>query len=160
MNIEKREYDNKLHKVINMPKRRGGGGFGGPMGGSGAGGGAASPGGLGGGGGNAGMMRQLQKMQEDMAKAQEALATETVETEAGGMVKVVMSCHQRLQTITIDREKIDMEDGEWLTDLQDLIGIAVNQAIEKSQERAAERMEAITGGLSSQLPPGLGGLLG
>lgn len=129
-----------------MPKRRGGGGFGGGSMGGGA---------VGGGGGNAGMMKQLQKMQEDMAKAQEALANETVETEAGGIVKVVMSCHQRLQTITIDKEKLDMNDPEWLTDLQDLIGIAVNQAIEKSQERAAERMEAITGGLSGMLPPGM-----
>jgi DNA-binding YbaB/EbfC family protein len=109
-----------------------------------------------GGGGNAGMMRQVQKMQEDMAKAQEALANETVEVEAGGgIVKIVMSCHQRLQTITIDKEKLDLTDAEWTSDLQDLIGIAVNQAIEKSQERAAERMEAITGGLSSMLPPGL-----
>ncbi len=125
-----------------MPKRRGGG-FGGPP--------------SGGAGGNAGMMKQLQKMQEDMAKAQEALATETVETEVGGIVKIVMSCHQRLQTITIDKEKLDMTDAEWLTDLQDLIAIGVNQAIEKSQERAAERMEAITGGLSGMLPPGLMG---
>ncbi|MHB8624921.1 MAG: YbaB/EbfC family nucleoid-associated protein [Aggregatilineales bacterium] len=131
-----------------MPKR--GRGFGGPGGGA---------GGMGG-GGNAGMMKQLQKMQEDMAKAQEALATETVETEAGGIIKVVMSCHQRLQSLTIDKDKLDMTDAEWLTDLQDLIGIAVNQAIEKSQERAAERMEAVSSGLSGMLPPGLGGLLG
>ena len=134
-----------------MPKR--GRGFGGPSGGAGGFGG--------GGGGNAGMMRQLQKMQEDMAKAQEALANETVEVESGGgIIKIVMSCHQRLQTITIDKEKIDLTDPEWLTDLQDLIAVAVNQAIEKSQERAAERMESISSGLSGMLPPGLGGLLG
>src|SRR5579859_3531423 len=132
-----------------MPKR--GRGFGGPSGG----------GGSLGGGGNAGMMKQLQKMQEDMAKAQEALANETVEVESGGgAVKIVMSCHQRLQTITIDKEKLDLTDPEWLTDLQDLVGVAVNQAIEKSQERAAERMETISSGLSGMLPPGLGGLLG
>jgi DNA-binding YbaB/EbfC family protein len=128
-----------------MPKRRGGG-FGGSMGGGFGG---------GGGGGNAGMMKQIQKMQEDMAKAQEALANETVEVESGGLIKIVMSCHQRMQSITIDKEKLDMNDPEWLADLQDLITIAVNQAIEKSQERAAERMEAITGGLSDMLPPGL-----
>ncbi len=131
-----------------MPKRRGGGGaFGGPGAGFG---GAANT------GGNAGMMRQMQKMQEDMATAQEALANETVEVESGGgIIKIVMSCHQRLQTIAIDKDKLDLTDAEWVSDLQDLIGIAVNQAIEKSQERAAERMEAITGGLSSMLPPGL-----
>ncbi len=114
-------------------------------------------GGMGAGGGNAGMMQQLQKMQDDMAKAQEALATETVEVETGGIIKIVMSCHQRLQTITINKKALDMNDPEWLTDLQDLIAVGVNQAIEKSQERAAERMEAITGGLSSMLPPGLMG---
>ena len=107
------------------------------------------------------MMRQLQKMQEDMAKAQEALANETIEVESGGgIVKIVMSCHQRLQTIAIDKEKIDLTDPEWLTDLQDLVGVAVNQAIEKSQERAAERMESISSGLTGILPPGLSGLLG
>ncbi len=138
-----------------MPKRRGGfGGPGGSMGGS-------MGGGAGMGGGNAGMMKQIQKMQDDMAQAQEALANETVEVEAGGgIVKIVMTCHQRLQTITIDKEKIDLNDPEWLTDLQDLISVAVNQAIEQSQTRAAERMEAITGGLNSMLPPGMGGLLG
>ncbi|GEM_PF-13417 len=137
-----------------MPKRRGsfgGPAFGGPAN-SGMGGGGSAAGGA---GGNAGMMKQLQKMQEDMAKAQEALATETVETEAGGMVKVVMSCHQKMQSLTIDRSKLDMADEEWASDLQDLIIVAVNQAIEKSQERAAERMEAITGGLSGMLPPGM-----
>lgn len=138
-----------------MPKR--GRGFGGPM--AGGGGGAAGGSGLGG-GGNSGMMKQLQKMQEDMSKAQEALATETVEVEVGGTVKIVMSCHQRLQSITISKEALDMTDEEWLVDLQDLIGIAVNQAIEKSQERAAERMEAITGGLDSMMPGGMGGLGG
>lgn len=134
-----------------MPKRRGG------MGSTGFGGGGGLPGGGGlGGGGNAGMMKQIQKMQEDMAKAQEALALETVTTEAGGgIVKIVMSCHQRMQSIDIDTARLDLTDEEWKTDLQDLIVIAVNEAIEKSQERAAERMEAITGGLSSMLPPGL-----
>jgi DNA-binding YbaB/EbfC family protein len=138
-----------------MPKRRGGlgsSGFGGANGGGlpGLGSGGA------GAGGNAGMMKQIQKMQEDMAKAQEALALETVNTEAGGgLVKIVMSCHQRMQSIDIDASKLDLTDEEWKTDLQDLIVIAVNEAIEKSQERAAERMESITGGLSSMLPPGL-----
>jgi DNA-binding YbaB/EbfC family protein len=139
-----------------MPKRRGGLGSGSSgLGGSpGLGGGAGGFGG--GGGGNAGMMKQIQKMQEDMEKAQEALAQETVNTEAGGgIVKVVMTCHQRLQEINIDKSKLDFDDEEWTTDLQDLIAIAVNEAIEKSQERAAERMESITGGLSSMLPPGL-----
>ncbi len=112
-----------------------------------------------GGGGNAGLMRQLQKMQEDMVAAQEALANETVEvTTGGGLVTVVITGHQRVQSITINAEAIDTSDSEWTNDLQDLLVIAVNQAIEQSQTMAAERMESITGGLGNM--PGLGGLLG
>jgi hypothetical protein len=132
-----------------MSKRRGGGGFGGPMG----------PGGMG--GGNMGMMRQIQKMQEDMQKAQEALAEETLEIQAGGgAVTIVITGHQRVKSVTIKPELLDTSDPEWANDLQDLLVVAVNQAIEQSQQRAAERMEAITGNLSGMLPGGLGGLFG
>lgn len=110
-------------------------------------------------GGNMGMMRQLQKMQEDMVAAQEALANETVEVSVGGgAVTVVITGHQRVQSVTIKPEAIDTSDPEWLTDLQDLLVVAVNQAIEQSQTMAAQRMESITGGLGDI--PGLGGLLG
>lgn len=127
-----------------MSKRRGGGFSGG--------------GGMPGGGGM-GMMRQLQKMQEDMLAAQEALANETVEVNVGGgAVTVVITGHQRVQSVTIKPEAIDTDDPEWLTDLQDLLVVAVNQAIEQSQAMAAKRMESITGGLGDI--PGLGGLLG
>jgi DNA-binding YbaB/EbfC family protein len=133
-----------------MSKRRGGGGFGGPMG----------PGG-GMGGGNMGMMKQIQKMQEDMQKAQELLAEETLEIQAGGgAVTVVITGHQRVKAVTIKPELLDTSDPEWANDLQDLLVVAVNQAIEQSQARAAERMEAITGNLSGMLPGGLGGLFG
>lgn len=118
-------------------------------------GGLPGGGGLPGMGGNAGMMRQLQKMQEDMVAAQEALANETVEVSRGG-VTVVITGHQRVQSITIDKSKIDVSDEEWATDLQDILVIAVNEAIEKSQTMAAQRMESITGGLGGM--PGLGGL--
>lgn len=116
------------------------------------------PGGMGGGmgGGNPALMRQLQKMQDDMVAAQEALANETVEISKNG-VTVVITGHQRVQSITIDKSKIDTTDEEWATDLQDLLVIAVNEAIEKSQTMAAQRMESITGGLGGI--PGLGGLL-
>lgn len=126
-----------------MSKRRGGlpGGMGGMGGGM--------------GGGNPALMRQLQKMQEDMVTAQEALANETVEVNKNG-VTVVITGHQRVQSITIDKTKIDTSDEEWATDLQDLLVIAVNEAIEKSQTMAAQRMESITGGLGGL--PGLGGL--
>lgn len=105
------------------------------------------------------MMRQLQKMQEDMLAAQEALEHETVEVSVGGgAVKVVMTGHQRVQSITINRDAVDLDDSEWLTDLQDLLVIAMNQAVEQSQIMASEKMEAIKGSLGNI--PGLGGLLG
>jgi DNA-binding YbaB/EbfC family protein len=128
-----------------MAKRRGG--FSG-------GGGLPSGGGMGG-----NMMRQLQKMQEDMVAAQEALANETVEVSVGGgAVTIVISGHQRVQSITIKPEAVDTSDPEWLNDLQDMLVLAINQAIEQSQTMAAEKMENITGGLNNI--PGLGGLLG
>lgn len=119
--------------------------------------GSGMPGGMQGGMG--GMMRQIQKMQEDMAAAQEQLATETVEVSVGGgAVKVVITGHQRVQSIAVNADMIDTSDEEWLSDLQDLLVLAVNQAIEDSQTMAARKMEEITGGLGDI--PGLGGLLG
>ncbi len=130
-----------------MSKRRGG--FGG--------GGGGMPGGMQGGMG--GMMKQLQQMQEDMAAAQEQLASENVEVSVGGgAVTVVISGHQRVQSVTINKEMIDTSDEEWLIDLQDLLTLAMNQAVERSQTMAAEKMEGITGGLGDN--PLLGGLLG
>lgn len=130
-----------------MSKGKGGRGMGG-MGGFGGGGGA---------GGN--MMRQIQKMQADMLAAQEALANETVEVSVGGgAITLVVTGHQRVQSITINPDVVDTSDPEWVNDLQDLLVLAVNQGIEQSQSMAAEKMESITGGLGSI--PGLGGLLG
>lgn len=114
-----------------MAKRRGRGGFG--------------P------GGQKQMMQQLQRLQEEMLKAQEALGEETVEvTVGGGVVKVVMTGHQKLQSVEIDPDVLDPDDVEML---QDLIVAAVNEAVDKSQQMAADRMSAFTGGLNI---PGLG----
>jgi DNA-binding YbaB/EbfC family protein len=111
-------------------------------------GGAGAMGGLGGGNNPAAMMAQLQKMQTDMMKAQEELESETVEISmGGGLVKVSMNGHQRIQELKIDKAQIDLEDEEWLEDLQELIKAAVNQAIEQTQASSAERMESITGGM-------------
>jgi DNA-binding protein YbaB len=76
----------------------------------------------------------------------------------GGAVTVVMTGHQRVQSITVNKAVIDLDDAEWLNDLQDLLVVAMNQAVEQSQIMAAEKMERITGGLGNI--PGLGGLLG
>lgn len=123
-------------------KPRGGGAPGGGM-----------PGGMG------GMLSQLQKMQEDMETAQQELENETVEvTVGGGALTIVITGHQRIQSLVINPEAIDFDDEEWLNDLQDLLAAGVNQAIEQSQTMAAEKMESITGGMGNI--PGLGGLLG
>jgi hypothetical protein len=111
------------------------------------------------GGANMGMMKQLQKMQQDMLEAQQALEHETVEVSAGGgAIRIVITGHQRVQEVTINPALLDPSDPEWVNDLQDLLVVAVNDAIIKSQTLAAERMESITGGLGNM--PGLGGLLG
>jgi DNA-binding YbaB/EbfC family protein len=107
------------------------------------------------------MMKKLQQMQEDMVKAQEALADETLEVQAGGgAVSILITGHQRVRAVTLKPEVLDTSDPEWVSDLQDLLVVAINQAIEESQKRAAERMEAVSGNLGDMLPGGLGGLLG
>lgn len=103
------------------------------------------PGGGGGGGGGGNMMAQLQKLQDEMAKTQEKLGDETVEvTVGGGMIKAVMTGHQKLVSITIAPEAVDPEDVEML---QDMIVAAINEAVERSQGLAADKMGVLTGGL-------------
>jgi len=99
-----------------------------------------------------GMLQQVQKLQEEMVKAQEALADEAVSvTAGGGAIQITITGQQRLTAVKIDPEVVDPEDVEML---QDLIVAAVNEALDQSQALAAERMGALTGGLG--LPPGLG----
>jgi DNA-binding YbaB/EbfC family protein len=95
------------------------------------------------------MLRQVQQMQERMTKLQAELESETVEASAGGgAVRAVMTASQKLVSITIDpgaAEDVDI--------LQDLVVAAVNEALEKSKEHAAQRMQSLTAGMG--LPPGL-----
>ena len=110
-------------------------------------------------GGMGGMMGKIQKMQAEMEQAREELENETVEVSVGGgAVNIVITGHQRVQSVKINPEMIDTSDEEWVQDLQDLLTLAMNQAVEESQTMAAERMEGIYGGMGSI--PGLGGLLG
>jgi DNA-binding YbaB/EbfC family protein len=96
--------------------------------------------------GGSGMMGQLQRLQEEMAKTQERLEEESVEvTVGGGAIKASMNGRQRLLSISISPEVVDPEDVEML---QDMILAAVNEAIERSQGLAADRMGALTGGLN------------
>ena len=98
------------------------------------------------GGGSGAMLQQLQKLQEEMVKTQEALGDETVTvTAGGGAITVVISGHQKIQSITIEPEVVDPDDVEML---QDLVMAAVNEAIDKSQQLAADQLGALTGGLS------------
>lgn len=111
--------------------------------------------------GQAGMMAQFQKMQDDMKQAQSQLEDEITEVSVGGgAITVTITGHQRVKAININQELIDLEDEDWLIDLQELLVLAVNQAVEQSQAMAADRMEGITGGLGDMLPGGLGGLGG
>jgi len=98
------------------------------------------------GGAKGGLSGQLQEMQQQMLEAQEALGDKTVSISAGGgAISVVMNGHQKLESITIDPEVVDPEDVEML---QDLIVAAINEAVEASQNLAAEEMGNITGGLN------------
>ena len=102
------------------------------------------------GGMGGGMLQQLQKLQEEMVKAQEVLGEETLSvTAGGGAIEVVITGHQRIQSITIDPDVVDPEDVEML---QDLIVAAINEAIETSQKLAADQLGALTGGLGMGLP--------
>ena len=97
-------------------------------------------------GGAASLAQQVQKMQKEMLEAQEALADETLEvTAGGGAVTIVITGHQRVLSLILKPEVVDPEDVEML---QDLLLAAINQAIEQSQDMAAERLEGLTGGFN------------
>jgi DNA-binding YbaB/EbfC family protein len=104
------------------------------------------------------MLKQVQKMQQDMIKAQEALANETVQASAGGgMVTVTVTGDLVVKDIRIDPEAIDPEDPELL---QDMVLAAVNEALRQAQELAAKKMGGLTGGLDLGALGGPGGLPG
>ncbi|MDD2948110.1 MAG: YbaB/EbfC family nucleoid-associated protein [Rugosibacter sp.] len=99
-------------------------------------------------GGIAGLMKQAQQMQTNMAKAQEALALIDVEGKAGaGAVKVIMSCKHEVKRVMIDASVMD--DKEML---EDLIAAAMNDANRQAEATSAEKMNGFTAGM--QLPPG------
>ena len=99
-------------------------------------------------------MKEVQRMQAEMARIQEELASKTVEaTSGGGVVRVVVNGHLEVKEIEIDPSVVDPEDVEIL---QDMVLAAVNEAIRKAQEMSAAEMAKVTGGLDlSGLPGGL-----
>jgi len=102
---------------------------------------------MGGMGGNmSSMLRQAQKMQQDMLKAQEELESKSYEASAGGgVVTAVVSGKKELTQVTIDPEAVDPDDVDML---QDLIVAAVNEAMRKASDDAASQMSKLTGGLN------------
>lgn len=100
------------------------------------------------------LLKQAQKMQQDMMEAQEKLKDETVEASAGGgMVTVVVSGDLVVKSIRIDPDAVDPEDVEMLSDM---VLAAVNEGLRAAQEMAAAKLGGITGGLGGGL--GLPGL--
>jgi len=96
------------------------------------------------------MMKQAQKMQKDMVKAQEELALEKFSaTSGGGMVSCTVNGHRELLEIKIDPECIDPDDAETL---EDMVFSAVREAMGKAAAEAEKRLGGLTGGMKM---PGL-----
>ena len=103
------------------------------------------PGGMGG-MNQAAMLKQAQKMQQEMLRMQEEQENKTFSaTAGGGMVKVTVNGEMELVNLTIDPDALDPEDVDML---QDMIMAAVNEAVRGVNELANKQMGAITGGLN------------
>jgi len=91
------------------------------------------------------MMKQMQKMQADMGRIQDELGQIEIEaTAGGGMVKAVVNGKQELVRVEIKPEAVDPDETEML---QDMVVAAVNEAMRQTQELAAQKMGALTGGM-------------
>lgn len=101
-------------------------------------------------GGMPNMMKQIQKMQQDMAKLQEELGNKTVTEEAGGgMIKVTANGHREIVSVEIEPSVINPDEKEIL---EDLIVAAVNKAIISAKTMEETEMQKLTKGM---LPPGM-----
>lgn len=101
-------------------------------------------------GGLGNLMKQAQKMQEDLQRAQaEIAAVEVTGQSGGGLVSVVMTGRHDVKRVSID-DSLMKDDKEML---EDLIAAAVNDAVRKVETESRERMESITRGMA--LPPGM-----
>ena len=101
-------------------------------------------------GGLGNLMKQAQKMQENMAKAQEELGSIEVEGQAGnGLVKVVMTCRNNVRRVKIDPSLL-ADDPDML---EDLVAAAVNDAVRLAEATSQEKMSKLTAGMP--LPPGM-----
>lgn len=97
------------------------------------------------------MMKQMQKLQQDVARVQEEMKAERVEaTAGGGVVRAVANLHGEIQEIAIDPAVVDPAD---VTLLADLVLAAIAEAQRSARTKAEAKMRAVTGGLP--IPPGL-----
>ncbi len=91
------------------------------------------------------LMQQMKKMQTEMARAQEELSNTVVTgVAAGDLVKIEMTADHRVKSVKVAKEAIDPEDAETL---EDLLVVAMNDAVQKAQAASEKRMGAVTGGL-------------
>jgi nucleoid-associated protein EbfC len=91
------------------------------------------------------LMAQFKKMQAEMVKAQEELANTIVSgSAADGAVTADVSCDNRVKRVRITKEAIDPDD---LETLEDLVVVAVNDALSKASETSQKRMASVTGGM-------------
>lgn len=101
-------------------------------------------------GGLGNLMKQAQKMQEDMQRVQEELANMEITGQAGGgMVQVVMTGRHDLKRVSID-DSLMSDDKEML---EDLVAAAVNDAVRQLEQVSQERMSGLTAGMN--LPGGM-----
>ena len=101
-------------------------------------------------GGMQGMLKQVQKMQEEMQKVQSQLGNLTVCEEAGGgMIKATANGNKEIISVTIDPQVINPEEKEIL---EDLVVAAVNKALQSANKMAEEEIGKVTKGM---LPPGM-----
>jgi hypothetical protein len=101
------------------------------------------------------LLKQAQKMQRDLAAAQDELAAAEVEgSAAGGLVRATVTGAGEVLSVRIDQTVVDPDDVETL---EDLVVAAINDATRQAAELQAERMGPLTGGLGGLGLPGLGG---
>ena len=98
------------------------------------------------------MVKQAQKMQQDLKKIQDELATlEVVGEASGGKVKVTLTCNNVTEKVSIDPSMFTGQEED-LELLQDLLKLAINDGLKKAKQLSDRRMESVTSGIS--FPPG------